>query len=103
MIGMLMRGDRNSDGILTEDEMPAAFADSFGRLDTNSDGQLDSSELDAMAKQFAERRASSRTSARDPIVYGVAAAEGIIVIRTGTRLYGIAGTGEQLSLSEVSP
>ncbi len=87
MIAALMRGDANGDGSLEGDEVPANFRSLLPRVDKNSDGKLDPQELEAMAKSFAERRAGARVGARDPIVYGVAASGGCLVIRTGTRLY----------------
>ncbi len=59
----------------------------LARVDKNKDGKLDAKELEEMAKSFAERQAGARTGAADPIVYGIAASEGNILIRTGTRLY----------------
>jgi hypothetical protein len=61
------------------------------RIDLDGDGRLSRSEIEAMAESFAERRQDAAATARDPIVYGVAAAEGQLVIRTGTRLYAISG------------
>lgn len=65
------------------------FRGMIARIDTSGDGKLDESEIDAMAKGFAERRKDASATSRDPIVYGVAASEGKIIIRTGTRLYAI--------------
>lgn len=87
MIAALMRGDANGDGVLEADEVSADFKPILPRVDKNGDGKLDAQELEAMAKSFAERRSGSQTGAKDPIVYGVAASEGSLVIRTGTRLY----------------
>lgn len=87
MIGALMRGDANGDGVLEGDEVSPNFRPMLPRIDKNGDGKLDQEELAAMAKSFAERRAGARTGARDPIVYGAAASDGCLVIRTGTRLY----------------
>ena len=87
MIAALMRGDANGDGILESDEISTNFRSLLPRVDKNRDGKLDSQELEAMAKSFAERRAGARAGARDPIVYGVAASDGCLLIRTGTRLY----------------
>ncbi|MEP3482128.1 MAG: PQQ-binding-like beta-propeller repeat protein [Fuerstiella sp.] len=92
MIAAMMRGDSNLDGILAADEISPDFRPMLARVDTNGDGSLDKEELEAMARSFAERRKNSRQSARDPIVYGVAAVPGTMVIRTGTRLYCISGT-----------
>lgn len=90
MIGAMMKGDVNGDGILQAVEISADFRPMLKRVDTNGDGSLDQKELAAMAKSFAERRKNSQASSRDPIVYGVAAVPGAIVVRTGTRLYCIA-------------
>lgn len=87
MMAALMSGDANGDGVLEGDEVPANFRGMLARIDKNKDGKLDQQELEAMAKSFAERRTGSRTGARDPIVYGAAATDGSLVIRTGTRLY----------------
>ena len=87
MIGALMSGDKNGDGILQEAEIPSSFKGMLPRIDKNKDGTLDQQELEAMAKSFAERRAGAQSGARDPIVYGAAATTGNLVVRTGTRLY----------------
>lgn len=87
MIAAMMRGDSNLDGILTQDEISPDFLPMLKRVDTNGDGSLDKAELEAMAKSFAERRRNSQSAARDPIVYGVAAIPGTVIVRTGTRLF----------------
>ena len=87
MMAAMMAGDKNGDGVLQSDEISADFKPMLPRIDTNQDGSLDAAELKAMAESFAARRADSQAAARDPIVYGAAASEGRIVIRTGTRLY----------------
>lgn len=87
MLAQLMKGDSDGDGQLSAGEIPSEFKSMLSRIDTNQDGALDAPELKAMADSFAARRADSREGARDPIVYGAAAVEGSIVIRTGTRLY----------------
>ncbi len=87
MMAALMAGDANGDGILQADEISSDFKPMLARVDTNQDGSLDADEIKAMAASFAARRANSQASARDPIVYGVAATQGAIIIRTGTRLY----------------
>ncbi len=87
MIAALMRGDANGDGVLEGDEISSDFRPMLTRVDKNGDGKLDQAELEAMAKSFAERRANAQSGARDPIVYGAAASDGCLVIRTGTRLY----------------
>lgn len=90
MISRLMAGDKNKDGVLQAEELSADFQPMLKRVDTNGDGALDQAELKAMAQSFAKRREGSQAGARDPIVYGVAAVEGVIVIRTGTRLFCVA-------------
>lgn len=92
MIAAMMKGDSNQDGILTSDEISPDFRPMLKRVDTNQDGSLDQAELEAMAKSFAERRKNSQQSSRDPIVYGVAAVPGTLVVRTGTRLYCVSNT-----------
>lgn len=87
MMARMMSGDANGDGILEGEEIPAMIRGMVARVDTDGDKKLSRAEIEAMAKSFAERRKDSAASARDPIVYGVAAADGRIVIRSGTRLY----------------
>ena len=87
MMGMLTAADKNGDGILSAEEIPADFRPMLARIDKNGDGSLDKDEMKAMADSFAARRADSATEARDPIVYGAVASDGKILIRTGTRLY----------------
>ncbi len=87
MLANLMKSDADSDGTLSATEIPEDFKPMLARIDTNKDGALDQAELKAMADSFAARRSDSRDTARDPIVYGAAAVDGTIVIRTGTRLY----------------
>lgn len=91
MIERMLAGDANEDGILEGDEVPAMFRAMMSRIDTDGDGKINRGELETMAKSFAERRKDAAASARDPIVYGVAAASGKIAIRTGTRLYVVDG------------
>ena len=87
MLAALTKADANADGVLSAEEIPADFKPMLARIDTNKDGSLDQAEIKAMAESFASRRSDSRDNARDPIVYGAAAIDGTIVIRTGTRLY----------------
>ncbi len=91
MARMLLRGDANEDGLLQKSELPEQFQASFEEYDKNSDGALDHEELAEMEKQFRANREGSRESARDPIVYGVAAAQDVWIVRTGTRLYCLDG------------
>jgi len=102
MIAAMMKDDANGDGILQADEISPDFRSMLKRVDSNGDGALDQKELEAMAKSFAERRSNSQASSRDPIVYGVAAVNGAIVVRTGTRLYCIDGN-KALNASETLP
>ena len=83
----LMSGDKNGDGVLQAEEISADFKPMLARIDTNQDGSLDADEIKAMSDSFSARRSDSRASARDPIIYGAAASAGVILIRTGTRLY----------------
>lgn len=96
MMAAMMSRDANKDGILQAEEMSPEFRPMLKRVDKNGDGALDAAELKAMADSFAERRRNSRESSRDPIVYGVAAVPGAVVIRTGTRLYCIADATDQV-------
>lgn len=84
---MLLRNDKNGDGRIAADEL----ADDQQRLlaagDKNGDRQLDESELAQMGEEFRKRRENSAQESRDPLVYGVAAANGSLFLRTGTRLY----------------
>ena len=49
MADKLMHGDRNGDGILTEDELPAGM---FSLFDTDGNGRVDRAELEALAKRM---------------------------------------------------
>ncbi len=89
MAAGMKAADTNGDGVLEGDEISERIRPMLGRIDTNGDGKLDASEIDAMAASFAERRKDSAATSRDPIVYGVAASNGRIIVRTGTRLFAI--------------
>jgi len=91
MAAMLLKSDANGDGKISEAELPAEFKEMMARVDLNKDAVIDAEELKAMEESFRQRREGSKDSARDPIVYGVAAADGAFVIRTGTRLYCVRG------------
>tara|TARA_E500000305_G_C3995879_1_gene224512 strand:- start:658 stop:1380 length:723 start_codon:yes stop_codon:yes gene_type:complete len=84
---MILRSDTNGNGVLEADEFPEAMREMLKRGDQNQDGKIDKSEMTEMEKSFRERRAGSQDSARDPIVYGAAASDGSLFIRTGTRVY----------------
>ncbi len=70
MLANLMKSDTDGDGTLADTEIPNDFKPMLARIDLNKDGALDQAELKAMADSFAARRADSRDTARDPIVYG---------------------------------
>ena len=91
MMATLMKSDANGDGKISEEELSPDFREMMGRIDLNKDKVLDADELKAMEESFRKRREGSKDSARDPIVYGVAAADGAFVIRTGTRLFCVRG------------
>ena len=91
MMAALLKSDANGDGKISEEELSPEFREMMGRIDLNKDKLLDADELKAMEESFRKRREGSKDSARDPIVYGVAAADGAFVIRTGTRLFCIRG------------
>lgn len=87
---LLEKNDADGDGALSIDEIPGRFRSAFAESDANGNGRLEGDEITAAGKAMAARRAESQNGARDPIVYGVAAAGGRIVVRTGTRLYCLA-------------
>ena len=91
MMATLMKSDANGDGKISEEELSPDFREMMGRIDLNKDKFLDAEELKAMEESFRKRREGSKDSARDPIVYGVAAADGAFLIRTGTRLFCVRG------------
>ena len=91
MMAALMKSDANGDGKISEEELSPDFQEMMGRIDLNKDKLLDADELKAMEESFRKRREGAKDSARDPIVYGVAAADGAFVIRTGTRLFCVRG------------
>ncbi len=84
---MLLSNDRDGDGKVTKEELPAEFQRVLAQGDKNTDGALDSEEIAALAESFRKRRENSAAESRDPIVYGVAANTDSIVVRTGTHLY----------------
>jgi len=90
MLERLRAADADGDGVLSAEEIPDFVRPMLARIDTNQDGQLDAAEMEAAAASFAAQRRDSASMARDPILYGVAASDGYLVLRTGTRLYGIA-------------
>lgn len=86
----LRAADTDGDGVVSAGEIPDAVRPMLARIDTDQNGQLDTAEIEAAAASFAAQRRDSASAARDPILYGVAASEGFLVLRSGTRLYGIA-------------
>jgi outer membrane protein assembly factor BamB len=91
MMAMLLKSDANGDGIISADELPSDFKEMLPRVDLNRDNAIDAAEMKAMEESFRKRREGSQALARDPIVYGVAAADGAFIIRTGTRLFCVGG------------
>ncbi|MEM6470538.1 MAG: PQQ-binding-like beta-propeller repeat protein [Planctomycetota bacterium] len=83
----MKEADKDGDGLVKKEELPESMRGFFARLDSNSDGSIDSEEIEAMAERARQRSSSSSESYGDPIVYGVAATEGAFFIRTGTRIY----------------
>lgn len=95
MLAGMLKADKDGDDVLTGDEIPKRLVAAMENIDLNQDGSLDKSELEKMAASFAAKRAGSKQSSRDPIVYGVAADSQGILVRTGTRLYAIGGETSQ--------
>jgi len=91
MMAMLLKSDANGDGVISADELPADFKEMLPRVDLNKDNAIDAEEMKAMEESFRKRREGSQALARDPIVYGVAAADGAFIIRTGTRVFCVRG------------
>jgi outer membrane protein assembly factor BamB len=89
MLAGMLKADKDGDETLSGDEIPKRLVAVMENIDLNHDGSLDKGELEKMANSFAAKRAGSKASSRDPIVYGVAADPRGILIRTGTRLYAI--------------
>jgi len=91
MMAMLLKSDANGDGVISADELPSDLKEMLPRVDLNEDNAIDAAEMKAMEESFRKRREGSQALARDPIVYGVAAADGAFIIRTGTRLFCVGG------------
>ena len=91
IIAMLLKSDANGDGVISFEELPADFKEMLPRVDLNEDNAIAAAEMKAMEESFRKRREGSQALARDPIVYGVAAADGAFIIRTGTRLFCVGG------------
>ncbi|TWT34762.1 PQQ-binding-like beta-propeller repeat protein [Blastopirellula retiformator] len=100
---LLETNDANQDGALSADELPGRFRSMLERNDQDENGLLDGAELDAAIKAMKVRRAESQQNARDPIVYGAAAAPGRLIIRTGTRLYCVSQPSPATSNDESIP
>jgi Ca2+-binding EF-hand superfamily protein len=58
MVQMIMRADADGDGKISQEEAPPQLKKHFARLDTNGDGYLDRSELEAWAKRIQKRQAT---------------------------------------------
>jgi Ca2+-binding EF-hand superfamily protein len=58
MVQMIMRADADGDGKISLEEAPPQLKKHFARLDTNGDGYLDRSELEAWAKRIQKRQAA---------------------------------------------
>jgi Ca2+-binding EF-hand superfamily protein len=56
LIKMIMRADADGDGKISLEEAPPQLKRNFARLDTNGDGFLDRSELEAWAKRMQKRQ-----------------------------------------------
>jgi outer membrane protein assembly factor BamB len=95
MLAGMLKADKDGDEVLSGDEIPKRLVAAMENIDLNQDGSLDKSELEKMAASFAAKRAGSKQSSRDPMVYGVAADSDGILVRTGTRLYAIGGEPSQ--------
>lgn len=65
MTDNLMRGDRNGDGVLTEDEVPAGM---FSLFDADGNGRVDRAELQALAKRMGTSKPFSWVNPPEPDV-----------------------------------
>ena len=57
----LKKYDKNDDGVLEQDELPAALKGRFARLDTNKDGKLSKSELRRLSVRGGQRAGEINT------------------------------------------
>ena len=61
--------DRNKDGKLSREEVPASFAKfKFAQADRNKDGLLDAMELERVAKKLANKEETTSSEPVDPVV-----------------------------------
>ena len=51
----LLESDKNGDGKLSKEELPERMQQMFDRLDSNADGFIDKTEINAMANQMRQR------------------------------------------------
>ena len=58
----IKRFDKNGDGVLTKDELPARLAASFDRLDANKDGKLDKKEVATLIRVLRQRQGQGQGS-----------------------------------------
>lgn len=70
-LSQMQRWDRNQDGALTPDEVPAPVKRFFDRLDTNADGKLSGEEMETANRRLAQRDNSDRRIAPVTLPAGV--------------------------------
>src|SRR5580704_2811486 len=58
LVEMVMRADADGDGKISQQEAPKQLKKHFAKIDTNGDGYLDRSELEAWAKRVQKRQAA---------------------------------------------
>lgn len=85
-VKLMLTFDKDANDRVDASELPKDYQQHLSR-DSNGDGSLDLAELTAMATEFRKRRQEASQGSHDPTLYGVAAANGAIFLRCGTRLY----------------
>ncbi len=58
----LLKADTNEDGKISSEEAPARMKQNFARLDSNGDGFLDQTELEALAERMSSRTGNSQNN-----------------------------------------
>jgi hypothetical protein len=58
--GDLKSLDKNGDGKVTQDEVPAALKGIFDQIDGNKDGAMDEKEVEAIRNRFRSRQRASQ-------------------------------------------